>query len=347
MATISLSFYTIQIIDMATNPPTTKLLTDLSGQTLTEAMYTHFLETARDYQNDKTKERLFRTVSFNVNDHMHSSDLYFSSVSATVKTGNYGSEAELIDSEDTSKQKQINATEAPILPFCFAVYYNPLKDTALLVTQSISRNSISSVIKEHLVNMVQLLCPTFKIIIKNVIPHELLKQLLNHEKIKSIKIETYKNKDYTIEDHLGSQTKIITDKKYTVFKTPHISDKSFLFDLFSKHNKISRIDGLTSDDETIENMLIEFNHKTLNYNAYTSTKVSENITHLIDDPTKSSPHKIYTIMDEKAFPYLISAGIIQEIENCNYENIDKKYVKFFEVDQNGDVNERTLTSVTT
>ncbi len=347
MATISLSFYTIQIIDTATNPPTTKLLTDLSGRTLTEAMYTHFLATAHDYQNDKSKERLFRTISFNVNNHMYNSDLYFSSVSATVKTGNYGSEAELIDSEDTSIQRHINATEAPILPFCFAVYYNPLKDTALLVTQSISRNSISSVIKEHLSNMVQLLCPTFKIIIKNVIPHELLKQLLNNEKIKSIKIETYKNANYTIEDNLGSQTNIKTDKKFTVFKTPHISDKSFLFDLFSKHNKISKIDGLTSDDETIENISIEFNHKTLNYNAYTSTKVSENITHLIDDPTTISPNKIYTIMDEKALSYLKSAGIIQEIQNCNYDDIDKNYIKFFDVDGSGNVNERIFTSVTT
>jgi hypothetical protein len=347
MATISLSFYTIQIIDTSTNHPTTKSFTDLSGKTLTEALYNHFYATAYDYQNDKSTERLFRTISFNENDHMYNDNLYYSSVSATVKTGNYGSEAELIDSEDTSKPRRIKATEAPILPFSFAVYYNPLKDTALLVTQSISRNSISSVIKEHLSNMVQQLCPSFKIIIKNVIPHELLRQLLNNEKIKNIKIETYKNANYTIEDELGSQTNIKPAKTFTVFKNPRISNKSFLFDLFSQHKKISRIAGLTSDDETIENLSIEFNHKTLNYNAYTSTKVSENITHLIDDPANVSPHEIYTIMDEKAFSYLKSARIIQEIPSCDFDSIEEKHIKYFEVDGSGNVNERTLTSVAT
>lgn len=105
MATISLSFYTIQITDTATDPPVAQLLTNLSGKTLTQALHDYFRATAVDYQNDKSSERLFRTISFNEYEHMFNNKLYYASVSITVKTGNYGTEAELIDSEDTSKKK--------------------------------------------------------------------------------------------------------------------------------------------------------------------------------------------------------------------------------------------------
>lgn len=334
MSTISLSFYTVQITDTAMNPPAAQLFTNLSGKTLTHILHDYFKGTASDYQNDKTNERLFRTVSFNEYEHMHNNKLYFSSVSITVKTGNYGTEAELIDSEDTAQKRHIKATEAAILPFSFSIYYNPLKDTALLVTQSISRNSISPVIKKHLSDMVRQICPTYKAIIKNVIPHELLKELLQNEKIKNIKIETYKPSNYTIEDALGAHTDIKTEKTITVFPKPFLSDKNFIFKLFSQHQKISRIAGLTNDDETIENLSIEFDHKTLHYNAFMNTKVSENITRLIDDPTNVSTVKLYQIMNEKAFSYLKSAKIIEEIPGCDFSNISTNRIDYFEVNEN-------------
>lgn len=195
--------------------------------------------------------------------------------------------------------------------------------------------------------MVQQLCPTYKVNIKNVIPHELLRQLLASEKIKSIKVETYKNANYTIEDDLGSQTGIQTAKTFTVFSKPILTNKNFIFDLFSRHNKITKIAGLTNDDEVIENLSIEFDHKTLSYNAYTSTKVSENITHLIDDPTNVAPYKLYPIMNEKAFTYLKSANIIKEIPNCNFESISTNRKDYFEVNEDGVVIERNPVAVAT
>ena len=347
MSTISLSFYTFQITDTAMDPPTAQLFTNLSGKALTHILYDYFKGTASEYQNDKTNERLFRTVSFNEYEHKHNNKLYFSSVSITVKTGNYGTEAELIDSEDTAQKRHIKATEAAILPFSFGIYYNPLKDTALLVTQSISRNGISTIIKKHLSDMVNQLCTTYKVIVKNVIPHELLKQLLQNEKIKNIKIETYKPSNYTIEDSLGAHTDISTEKTITVFPKPFLSDKDFIYKLFSQHQKISRIAGLTNDDETIDNLSIEFNHKILHYNAFTSTKVSENITQLIDDPTNVSTEKLYGIMNEKAFSYLKSAKIIEEIPGCDFSNILTNLINCFEVNENGVIIERNCSAAIT
>lgn len=346
MAKISLSFFTLKINDISNNPPQTQLFSNLSGKTINEVLRNYFKSTASDYQNDTANERLFRTISYNEYVHKHNTDVLFNSIAVTVKTGNYGVEAELIDSADTSHKTNIKASEAPVLSFSFGIYYNPMKDLAILVTQSISRNSITNIIKEHLSNMLKAINPSYKLEIKNVSPDKLLKKLLDNEKIKNIKIETYKNKFYSIEDDLGSKTDIATAKVYTVFNNPDIKDRNFLYNLFTKRYKVKNIIGLTSDEESIDNISIEFGNKTLNYDAYTSTRVSENITGLIEDTTHVTTLELYPIMNEKVLEYLKSTHIIKDIEEFSYENIDTVPLYYFEVKEDDTFLERDLSTVT-
>lgn len=347
MANISLSFSLIQINDISTNPPQAQNFTNLSGKTLNKIMKNYFKITAENYQNDKTNERLFRTVSYNEYVHKYKNEVLFNSIAITVKTGNYGIEAELIDSENTTIITNITASQAPVLPFSFSIYYNPMKDLAILVTQSISRNSITNVIKEHLSEMLKQLNPAFKLELKNVTPNKLLKRLLESDKIKNIRIETFKNKFYSIEDDLGSRTDIATAKTYTVFNKPDIKNKIFFYDLFTKHNKIKNIVGLTSEEETIGNISIEFGNKTLSYDTYFSTRVSENITDLIENTAHVKPSELYPIMNERAFEYLKSASIIRDIHECKFESLTSDCLYFFEVKENDAIMERNLSPIAT
>lgn len=347
MASISLSFYLLKINDISTDSLQAQVFTNLSGKTINELLRNYFRATADDYQNDSANERLFRTISYNEYVHKYNSDVLFNSVAITVKTGNYGIEAELIDSEDTSHKTNIKASQAPVLSFSFSIYYNPMKDLAILVTQSISRNSITNVIKKHLSNMLKQVCPSYKLELKSVTPDKLLKKLLENEDIKNIKIETYKDKFYSIEDDLGSKTNITPAKTYTVFNKPNIEDKGFLYNLFTKHNKVKNIIGLTSDEATIGDISIEFGSKTLRYDAYFNTRVTESITDLFEDPAHVKTSELYPIMNERAFEYLKSTSIIKDIQGCNYENVDTELLYCFEVKEDDTIMERDFNAFIT
>jgi len=309
MAKVSLTYYTFRIsdknnIDKITKMPIYLSLGNILGKGLDDYLYDYFLSTAKKYINDTKDERLFRTTLFNVNEYSVDEELYYKSVTAMTKTGEYGNEAEIVDSEDTSKTKKMSSSEAPVMPFGFAIYYNPKKDTAILITQSLGRNGISGVVKKHLSDMVKSINADLIAEIKNVIPHDLLKKLLEREEIKSISIETYNEKDYDFVDEYGSRTTLQTSQKVSVFKKPLISNKNFLYDIFVKSRKISKINGLTSDNEKIDNLIVKFANKTLNYNAFYSTRITEDISEHFKEENSIIPVKLFEVMDENVIEYL-------------------------------------------
>lgn len=319
-------------------------LGEIVGKSLEKYLYNYFLDTGKAYANDKQNERLFRTIQLSCNEHLANSELYYKSITAIAKTGEYGVEAEIVDSNDTSKTKTMSSSEAPVLPFGFAIYFNPSKDTAVLITQSSGRNSIASVIKCHLRNMVKNIDNKLCAEIKNVVPHSLLKKLLNHDVIKSISVEVYKEGDFDFVDEYGDITTLQTSRKVSTFKKPLITNKDFLFNIFTQNRKICKIAGLTNDDEVIENLIVNFSGKTLNYNAYHNTRITEDISNCFDDVNIVYPIKLFEIMDERVVEYLNLLKIIVPIGDCE---IKKETKNFFYIDsEKDDVIEKHIIKVT-
>ena len=345
MAKVSLAYYTFRIsdstkIDKKTKNPTYIPLGDILGKSLEKHLYNYFYSTAKNYVNDKQNERLFRTIRLNVNEHSVDNELYYKSVTAIVKTGEYGVEAEIVDSEDTSNSTKMSQSQAPVMPFGFALFFNPEKDTAILITQSLGRNGISSVIKKHLSTMVKSIDPLLCSEVKNVIPHNLLKKLLESDEIKSLSIETYKEGNYDLLDEYGEKATLQTSRKVSTFKKPLFSNKNFLYDIFVKQRKISKVDGLTSDDETIDNLIVNFSSKTLNYNAYYSTRITEDISKVFKDEEGVPPLKLFETMDENVREYLYATKIIIPINNCVIKQNNTAY--FYVDSEKDDVIEKIL-----
>ncbi len=194
MAKYSLSFYTFRIID--NNNQEAIPLGEINGENLEILLYDYFVKTASKYINNSKDERLFRTVNFDANVYNYKEALYYKSITAFIKSGEYGNEEEIVDYEQQKVTKTLNPNEAPVKPFGFALYFNPKKDTAILVTQSLSGKGISAQIKNLLKSFVTKLNSVYFADIKNVIPHKLLQQLLDNKEIKKICIETYKETNW-------------------------------------------------------------------------------------------------------------------------------------------------------
>ncbi len=330
MAKYSLSFYTFRIID--NNNQEAIPLGEINGENLEILLYDYFVKTASKYINNSKDERLFRTVNFDANVYNYKEALYYKSITAFIKSGEYGNEEEIVDYEQQKVTKTLNPNEAPVKPFGFALYFNPKKDTAILVTQSLSGKGISAQIKNLLKSFVTKLNSVYFADIKNVIPHKLLQQLLDNKEIKKICIETYKETAVALEDELGEKTTLRTSKNTTVYSKPLISNKKFLLDVFTKRRSLSKIAGL-SDDETITNISINFGDKSINYNAYFNTRITEDITKEFKDEPFSSL-RLYNIMDLNVMEYLYLSNIIQRIIDYSPS---RETTSYFWVDEEKDV----------
>ncbi|MCM1024425.1 MAG: hypothetical protein NC395_10260 [Prevotella sp.] len=331
MAKYSLSFYTFRIIDTK-NHQQAITLGKINGEDLEVLLYDYFIKTASKYINNSKDEQLFRTVNFDANIYNYKDTFYYKSITAFIKTGEYGNEEEIVDYEKQKVTKTLSPNEAPVKPFGFAIYFHPDKDTAILVTQSLGGKGISAQIKKLLKSFVTEISSTYSAEIKNVIPNELLQQLLDNSEIKKICIETYKETDFALEDELGEKTTLRTSKNTTVYSKPLISNKKFFFDVFTKRRNLSKIAGL-SNDETITNISINFGNKSINYNAYFNTKITEDITKEFKDEPFGAL-KLYNIMDLNVLEYLYLSNIIQRI---NDYSPSREIKRNFWVDEEKDV----------
>jgi hypothetical protein len=328
MAKITLTYYTMTVFETLDKkhsyPVVIGDIVDKYGNDFSNIAKKYFYNCALSYQNDTKKENLFRAELFNLNNHYYDGLFYFKSITGIVKSGNYGIEGELVDSANTAMRRPINSTEAPVLPFGFGIFYNPERDSAILVLQSVGRNGITAQMKTRLDNMVAEVNPNYTVQIINVAPTRMIMQLFNDDKVKSIKYEVYApNNTIAVEDRLGQTTTLTTSSKTTIIKRPVINNVEFWIKLFTNRTKLSTLTGLANGEEELENISVEFNNKTLNYNAYTNTKVSEDISEHFKDEPNVVPERLFNIMIENVLPYLTEAQIIERLPVDNV-NIDKR-----------------------
>jgi len=330
MAKYSLSFYTFRIFYSKSRKEAIPF-GKINEKDIEDLLYDYFVKTASKYINNTKDERLFRTVNFDVNIYNCKNALFYKSITAFIKTGEYGNEEEIVDYEKQKVTKTLNYSEAPVKPFGFAIYFHPDKDTAILVTQSLGGKGISAQIKSLLKSFVTGIDNTYYAEIKNVIPHKLLEQLLDSKEIKKLCIETYKETGFDLVDELGEKTTLQTSKNTTVYSKPLISNKKFFLDLFTERRKLSKIAGL-SDDETITNISINFGDKSINYNAYFNTRITEDITKEFKDEPFGAL-KLYNVMDLSVMEYLYLLNIIQRIDGYSPSREAKR---FFWIDEEKD-----------
>lgn len=352
MAKIGLSFYSIRVTAPVSLKGKDKYeyvpLDEIRGRTISDWVYDFLLNKAKSYQKDLDKEKLYRPYNMETSEYMINKDYYFSSICGIVKSGDYGVEVEIVDSD--TKQKVFNQTkeQAGVLPFGFALYYSKGISTGVLVTQSYGNKGMSNHFKKIVSDAIEENCDKHKVIIKSVFPNDYFRRLIDNEQIKDICIETYKKKNMGDKDEAFKNNEIIDYSTREIkYKQPVLKDKNKIYNIITQRRPLSEMKGLTNDDEEIKNMKVDFTvngiSKTVNYDTYFSLRISEDITNEVSINEKTGHPmslSLFKQMDKYVLMYLLSMDIISEVDDM--DNYYKIWMRHCHIKINDNVSEEVI-----
>lgn len=329
MAKIGLSFYSVSVIAPVSVKDEEKYrdvpLDEINEKPISEWIYNFLLDKAERYQKDSDKEKIYRPFNMEISDYMINSDYYFSSICGIVKSGDYGVEVEIVDSDTSTKVFDQKKEQAGVLPFGFALYFSKGISTGILVTQSYGNKGMSNHFKKIVSDSIEKNCDKLKVIIKSVFPDAYFKRLIDNEQIREICVETYKKSNIDDKDEELKDNEIIDYSTREIkYKKPILKDKNKIYTIFAKRRSLGEMKGLTNDDEEIKNLKVNFMvngvPKTVNYDTYFNLRISEDITNDVSI-NKNTGHPIssslFEQMDVYVIMYLISMKIIVEVNNMD------------------------------
>lgn len=352
MPKIGLSFYSVKVLapikiknkeEYKETP-----LNDVYGKNISDWIYEYLLAKAKGYQKDSEKEKIYRPNNVETSRYIVKEDYYFSSICGIVKSGDYGIEVEIVDSDTSEKVFDQKKEQAGVLPFGFALYFSDGISTGILVTQSYGAKGMSNHFKQIVKNSIEKNCDKHKVIIKNVFPDAYFRRLLDNEQVKDICVETYKKIQNSDKDDKVKDSEIVDYSAREIrFKNPVFKSINRIYDIFSQRHSLHEIKGLTNDDEEIHNIKLNFvvngSPKTVNYDTYFSLRISEDITDdvLINENTgHPNSLSLFKQMDEYVLMYLINMQVVSEI-NDNYD-LEKIWDRHFHIKINEDKTEEVV-----
>ena len=339
MATIGLSFYSFRIFGENTSKNKLKYKI-LYGNNFNigKLIYNELKNKAERFANDNLKEQVSRVDFAEINHHNLDDLYYFSSLKSIVKSGNYGVETEIIDSENGEKAFTQTKKQAGVKPFGFALYYSKDIRTGLLVTQSFGVHGISSLLKTELQSIIKQIDPELIVEIKSVTPKDYLEKLLTTSQISDICVEKYKKKKA---HDLADDKNFLFDSSVIEmhYKNPLISDqKKFLEIITNRRPLNTELSFITSEEEEILNFKFECKvngkSKKVSYNNYFSMRITEDITKEVTiDPNTGHPGRdsLFEIMDNISIWYLHTMNVVADNNN---KEIKKHNIKLFTTEEN-------------
>ena len=289
---IGLSFYMLKVAvpDERKKKLNYFKMNNINSLDISNIIYDFLHNKSVDFENDISNHKLYRTKNIEIIKHY-------------IK--------------DKYNQKRY---QAAILPFGFSVYYSEGIETALLVTQTFGGKSLSNRIKDILTEAIKKVDSNYCVDIKSVAPKEYFIRLMNNEQIKNMYIETYKQpKSTDISDLMNNNTFIDYSVREIKYKAPILKNKNIFNKIFLDRSlkETKEIKGLTSDEEEITNLRLEFNingrPKVVNYNTFINLKTTEDVTKYIDiNKETGHPNRgsLFKGMRNYSLQYLQILGII-------------------------------------
>lgn len=326
MAKIGLSFYSVEVIvpSLYKGKETYKRvpLDNLNGKTLSDCVYDFLKKKLEKYQKDLEKEKIYRPSYIETEEYKIDGNYAFSSVFGVVKSGDYGVEVEIVDSDTSLKVFDQKKEQAGVLPFGFGVYFSEGIKTGILVTQSYGAKGMSNHFKKMVTNAIEQSCDKHKVVIKSVYPDAYFRRLLDNEQIKDICIETYKKPKVDDKDDAIKNGEIIDYSTREIkYKRPIFKDKNNIFRMFAERRNVNELKGLTNDDEEIKNIKVDFLvngiPKTVNYDTYFNLRIAEDITNDVkinNDTGHPQANSLLEQMDNYVLMYLVNMKIISEMD---------------------------------
>lgn len=361
MAKIGLSFYSLKVkVPYLHNGKEIYKYVKLGNNehfNISDCVYNYLRNKSKQYHDDKSNEKIYKPTYIETNSYYVKDAYLLSSIKSIIKSGNYGVEMDIVDSEKNITVYNQKKQQAGVLPFGFSVYFSEGIETAVLAIQTFGSKGMSSKIKEIIDQAIKKYDSKYVTEIKTIQPNIYFKRLMEEEKIKSICLETYK-KPKTIDgdSEIKSQCLVDYSEKEVKYKKPLLNDKNKIYEYFINRKSLKSISGLTSDEEEITNMKIEFlvngQPKTVNYNTYFNLMITEDITEdVVISKNTGHPNRksLFEEMLRYALTYLQMLNIIYRLEDD--VDIDVRWEKMLDtrkINNDGEeiiekINDKTLS----
>ena len=271
-----------------------------------------------EYNRDRTTKNIFayNDVDFQTVRNDAEQDVY-QILYLRIKTGDYGEESEIVNSETGEITHNKSVEEADVLPFgcCVIVPCGEYTEGIVLV-QSLGRNGITGIIKKKFNEYVRQLDGQLRAVLNPIVPRGYMERLLTHGVLKSIRLISYGIPDDAA-DRYGvdrGTSKVIRER---VIRKPI----GFVHNKYNQimecvrgeraYNSIVELDDFEIDDFKME-FSVGKRDKTISLKGLNQLVVNEDITNLVvienGHPTFES---LCMVMQETGEEYLRAKGAIE------------------------------------
>ena len=266
-----------------------------------------------EYNRDRTTENIFayNDVDFQTVRNDAEQDVY-QILYLRIKTGDYGEESEIVNSETGEITHNKSVEEADVLPFgcCVIVPCGEYTEGIVLV-QSLGRNGITGIIKKKFNEYVRQLDGQLRAVLNPIVPRGYMERLLTHGVLKSIRLISYGIPDDAA-DRYGvdrGTSKVIRER---VIRKPI----GFVHNKYNQIMECVRGERAYNSIVELDDFEIEFSvgkrDKTISLKGLNQLVVNEDITNLVvienGHPTFES---LCMVMQETGEEYLRAKGAIE------------------------------------
>ena len=168
-------------------------LHDIYGNTLLEYFFNIANRTVDEYAKDVALENIFayNVVDFQTIKNVNGQDIY-EVLYLRIKTGDYGEESEIVDSDTGETTHTKSVDEADVMPFVCCILVPCGKYTeGIVLTQSLGRNGITGTIKKKFNQYIKELDSQLRVVMNPIMPRQYMERILNNGILKTIRLISF------------------------------------------------------------------------------------------------------------------------------------------------------------
>ncbi len=292
-------------------------LHDIYGISLLEYLEGIAKNTVDEYDKDSISENIFayNKVDLQKIKNANGQDVY-EILYLRIKTGEYGEESEIVDSDTGEITHTKSVGEADVMPFgcCIIVPCGEYTE-GIVLTQSLGRNGITGAIKKKFKAYIKRMNNQLRVVMNPIIPKQYMERLLNNGILKTIRLISYSLPEDDAERYgIDRGVKRILNERVIRKPVGFIRNKyDKIMECLSGKRTYDSIVEL--DDFEIDDLKMEFSfghrNKTISMRELDSLAVNEDVT---DDVSMENGHPTFTslceVMREIGEDYLRARGAI-------------------------------------
>lgn len=168
-------------------------LHDIYGTTLLDYFFNIVNRAVDEYAKDVALENIFayNEVDFQTIKNANGQDIY-EVLYLRIKTGDYGEESEIVDSDTGETTHTKSVDEADVMPFgcCILVPCGEYTE-GIVLTQSLGRNGITSTIKKKFNQYIKELDSQLRVVMNPIMPRQYMERILNNGVLKTVRLISF------------------------------------------------------------------------------------------------------------------------------------------------------------